>query len=358
MKSYKKKIIIATSGTGGHIYPGIALANEFQNEGYTPIFFISNNIISKKIFEKNKFKYIAFNLIGMPRKFTPKFILFLFKIIITFFKACIIIVQIKPLAVIGMGGYITVPSILAAKILKKKTFIHEQNAIPGIANILLSKIIDKTFISFNSSTQYLSNTILLGCPIRHNIFILSTHKRYFLDKIGFNNTKPIILIFGGSLGSNIINKIAYESFIDLSRNNKVQIIHITGLRNYYEIKNKVQDSHFYKVFSFIHNIGEVYSISDIVICRAGASTIFELQALNKPAIFIPYLKATKNHQYWNAKAIKADYKAIIDETQLTKYRLLKEVFLLNRNRYKKVINSITIKFPQELICKEIIKYIV
>ncbi|MDR0915438.1 MAG: UDP-N-acetylglucosamine--N-acetylmuramyl-(pentapeptide) pyrophosphoryl-undecaprenol N-acetylglucosamine transferase [Endomicrobium sp.] len=360
MNSYKNKIIIATSGTGGHIYPGIALANEFQNKGYIPIFFISNNIVSKSIFKNHNFKYIPFSLIGLPRKFSLKFVFFLFKIILAFFKSIVVIIKLKPIAIIGMGGYISVPIILAAKILRKKTFIHEQNVIPGLANILLSKLIDKTFISFNSSAQYLHNTICLGCPIRNNIFILSINRTDFLCKIGFNDTKPIILIFGGSLGSNLINKIAYETFIDLSKSNKVQIIHVTGLKNYYELKNKVKGNHSYKVFNYIHNIGELYSISDIIICRAGASTIFELQALNKPAILIPYLKATNNHQYWNAQSVKFDNKLIIDETKLTKYKLLKSILYLQRNRNKnQVINNviIKIKLPQELICAEIIGHI-
>jgi UDP-N-acetylglucosamine--N-acetylmuramyl-(pentapeptide) pyrophosphoryl-undecaprenol N-acetylglucosamine transferase len=357
MNNSKNKIIIATSGTGGHIYPGLALANELKNKGYIPIFFISDNIISKKIFKKNKCKYVLFRAIGMPRKFTLKIIFFLVKIIIAFFKAIIVIIQLKPVAIIGMGGYISVPSIFAGKILRKKVFIHEQNAIPGIANILLSKIIDKTFISFNSSKKYLSNTILLGCPIRKDIFVLSGHRNDYLRKIGFSNTVPIILIFGGSLGSTIINTIAYETFIDLSINKKVQIIHITGLKNYYEVKNKVKNNnHFYKVFNYIHNISEMYSISNVVLCRAGASTIFELQVLNKPAILIPYSKATNNHQYWNAQAIKSYNKIIIEETRLTHERLFKAFFYL-KNTNNKVINSKIIQLPQELICKEIIKYL-
>ena len=133
-KKYKN-IIIASSGTGGHIYPGIALAKEFKKNDYNPIFFVTNNEISIEILKNNGFKYIFFNLSGMPRKISFSFVIFLAKLFLSFLKALKYIVILKPLFVIGTGGYISVPVVFAATILKKKTFIHEQNSLPGKANI-------------------------------------------------------------------------------------------------------------------------------------------------------------------------------------------------------------------------------
>lgn len=147
-------IIIASSGTGGHIYPGIALAEEFKSKGYNPVFFISNNATSIKILKNSGFEYIEFNVSGMPGKISFLFITFLVKMKFSFFRALRKIVKLNPLAVVGTGGYMAVPVLFAAKILHKKTFIHEQNAVPGKANILLNKIANKTFINFQSSEKY------------------------------------------------------------------------------------------------------------------------------------------------------------------------------------------------------------
>jgi UDP-N-acetylglucosamine--N-acetylmuramyl-(pentapeptide) pyrophosphoryl-undecaprenol N-acetylglucosamine transferase len=171
-------IIIASSGTGGHIYPGIALAEEFKSKGYNPIFFISNNAASVRILKNSGFEYIEFNVSGMPRKISFLFITFLFKMKLSFLKALRKIVKLNPSAVVGTGGYIAVPILFAAKILHKKIFIHEQNAVPGKANILLNKIAYKTFINFQSSEKYFkkklfSQTILLG-----KIFYQYQKKRY------------------------------------------------------------------------------------------------------------------------------------------------------------------------------------
>ncbi|MDR2817909.1 MAG: UDP-N-acetylglucosamine--N-acetylmuramyl-(pentapeptide) pyrophosphoryl-undecaprenol N-acetylglucosamine transferase, partial [Endomicrobium sp.] len=145
-KDKKKNFIIVASGTGGHIYPGIALAREFQSKGCNPIFFINNNSASLKILNNSGFQYVAFNMVGMPRKFSFSFVVFLVKLKISFFKALKRILYINPAAVIGTGGYLAVPVLFAAKTLGKKIFIHEQNTIPGKANILLNKIADETFV--------------------------------------------------------------------------------------------------------------------------------------------------------------------------------------------------------------------
>ncbi|MDR3253482.1 MAG: undecaprenyldiphospho-muramoylpentapeptide beta-N-acetylglucosaminyltransferase [Endomicrobium sp.] len=353
-----KNIIIASSGTGGHIYPGIALAEEFKNKGYNIIFFIGSNSASIEILKNSGFEYIQFNIFGMPRKISFLFIPFLFKMKFAFFKSVKQIIKIKPLAVIGTGGYIAVPVILAAKILRRKTFIHEQNTIPGRANLLLSRITDKIFISFQSSEKYFKNknTILTAYPIRKDI--LSASREKALQKLKLKNEVFTILIFGGSLGAVKLNCTACETFLDISFKNKIQVIHITGINNYVIIQERVKNNPNYLVFKYMHDIADAYAASSIVICRSGASTIFELKALDKPAILIPYPYATYNHQYWNAKEIEKEKKVIvIEEKNLTKETLINGVYTLKKNT--KINNNIkTInKFPHELIFDRIFKYL-
>jgi UDP-N-acetylglucosamine--N-acetylmuramyl-(pentapeptide) pyrophosphoryl-undecaprenol N-acetylglucosamine transferase len=347
-----RNIIIASSGTAGHIYPGIVLAEEFKKNEYNPILFISNNAVSVEISKNSGFERVLFNISGMPRKISFSFIPFLFKISFSFFKALKQIINTKPLAVIGMGGYIAVPVILAAKILNKRTFIHEQNVLPGKANILLNKITNKTFISFQISEKYFKNknTIFSGYPIRKNLLSLSKEKA--LQEFKFSDKILTILIFGGSIGSAKLNEVACETFSD----SKFQILHITGLKNHTKVLEKIKDNPTYKVFEYMHNINIAYSASDIVVCRAGAGTIFELKALNKPTILVPYPYATGNHQSWNAKEMEKHGKAmVIEDKNLNKESLGKAISALE-NITDKTTGNITI-LPQELIYKEIIKCI-
>lgn len=351
----KNTIIIVSSGTGGHIYPGIALAEEFKNKGYDPIFFISNNPISLKILKNNQFKYIGFNISGMPRKISFKFFVFLIKTKFSFFKALKQIIKLNPLAIIGTGGYMAIPVILAAKILSKKIFIHEQNVIPGKANALLNKIADKTFISLPNFKKNLKNAIISGCPIRKDLLLVSKEKAVLELKL--KNGIFTILVFGGSLGATKFNDIICKVLLDLYIKDKFQVLHIVGSKNYIKIQENVKNNPDYRVFDYMHNIANAYAASNIVICRSGASTILELKALDKPAILVPYPYATNNHQYWNAKEIEKNGKVtIIDEKNLTEENLNKAIYTIKKNIKNNAVKSI-IKFPQELIVNEILKCI-
>jgi UDP-N-acetylglucosamine--N-acetylmuramyl-(pentapeptide) pyrophosphoryl-undecaprenol N-acetylglucosamine transferase len=348
-----KLIIIASSGTGGHIYPGISLAEEFKNKGYKPIFFISDNAISREILKRSGFEYVTFDVFGMPRGITIAFVMFLIKLKLAFLKALKQIIKLKPLAVIGMGGYISIPVIFAAKILHKKNFIHEQNIVPGKANLLLSRVTNKTFISFQSSKVYLNNTFFSGCPIRNDILLASKEKSLLTFK--FLNKIPTVLVFGGSLGAVNLNKTVCETLFDLSIRDEFQVLHVTGCENYAEIEKKVKGISNYRVFRYMHDIGIAYAASDIVICRSGACTIFELEALNKHAVLVPYPYATGNHQYLNAKEIeKKDAVIILEEKNLTKKNLSEVLYVLKRNIKNRGVKNIT-KSSQKLIFEEIMK---
>ncbi|MDR0978271.1 MAG: undecaprenyldiphospho-muramoylpentapeptide beta-N-acetylglucosaminyltransferase [Endomicrobium sp.] len=352
-----KNIIIAASGTGGHIYPGIVLAREFQSKGYNPVFFINNNSTSIKILDNSNFDYILFNMVGMPRKLSFSFTLFLVKLKISFFKALKHIFYIKPAAVIGTGGYVAVPVLFAAKVLGFKTFLHEQNTIPGKANILLSKIADKTFLSFSFSKKYFKNknVIISGCPVRKEIF--GIRRDAALENMGLNSNIFTVLVFGGSLGSSKLNKVASDFFLNFILSNKLQIIHITGEKDFLEVQKVSRSYKNYKVFAYMHDIKYAYAACDIVISRSGAGTVFELMALDKSAILVPYPYATDNHQYWNAKEIEKDGKVVvIEEKNLTMENLLEAVKFLKLNTDSAVLRN-SVKFPQEIIYKEIIKCI-
>ncbi|MDR1696401.1 MAG: undecaprenyldiphospho-muramoylpentapeptide beta-N-acetylglucosaminyltransferase [Endomicrobium sp.] len=351
-----KNIIIAASGTGGHIYPGISLAKEFKDNGYNVTFFISNNEASANIMKNSGFEFITFNLSGMPRGFSIRFFSFAFKLFCSFIKSLKMIYKIKPSAVIGTGGYISVPSVAAAKMLGAKTFLHEQNSLPGAANKLLNRIADMTFISFKGSEKYFARkTFFSGYPVRKDIFSVS--KEEALRKFGFESGVLTLLVFGGSLGALKINETAFEASKELASKEKIQVLHITGSKGYEEINGKVRNLPWYKAFCYMHDIQYAYAASDIAVCRAGAGTVFELKTLNKPAVLIPYPHAADNHQFYNAEEIKKDgFVEVIEEKNLTPESLLSAVKKIKTD----LKNGQTVlrgEFSREIIYGEITKCI-
>ena len=351
-------IIIAASGTGGHIYPGIALAHEMKERGFNPVFFVSDNEASGEIIKNSGFEYIPFNLSGMPRKFSFSFFVFLIKLDFAFFKALKNIMKYKPAAVIGVGGYISVPAVIAAKVLCKKTFIHEQNTIPGIANKFLNRFADKTLVSFKGSEKYFKNKkniVFTGYPVRKEILTVSKEDGCGALKLDKNTFT--VMIFGGSLGAVKLSAAAFEAFGILSEKMKLQVIHITGKKGFDEIKQKSKNESSYKVFDYMHNIANAYAASDVVICRAGAGTVSELLLLGKSAVLIPYPYATDNHQYHNAKEVFQDAKRIIiEEEHMTPENLADAVENLKNCMKADETNSVLTP-PQEIIAEEIIREI-
>ncbi|MDR1941526.1 MAG: undecaprenyldiphospho-muramoylpentapeptide beta-N-acetylglucosaminyltransferase [Endomicrobium sp.] len=349
MESGTKNIIIAASGTGGHIYPGIALALELKNEGFNPVFFVSSNEACAQIMKRSGFEYVLFNLSGMPRRVTPVFIIFLIKLAASFFKALYGILKLKPFAVVGMGGYVSVPAILAAWVLRKKTYIHEQNAIPGKANKILNGFAGATFISFKYSAKFFKkqNIVLSGYPVRREIFDVS--KELACRELGIKRGIFTILVFGGSLGAAKLNETAFKAFYQQAQKGDVQILHIAGAKNYSKMKDAAKDVNNYKVFSYMHDMKYVYGASDAVICRSGAGTVFELKALNKPAVLIPYPYAAENHQLYNAKELSGAL--IIEEKDLTPEKLNAAARSLKQLRPVSDIENRHAVLPQEIMAK-------
>jgi UDP-N-acetylglucosamine--N-acetylmuramyl-(pentapeptide) pyrophosphoryl-undecaprenol N-acetylglucosamine transferase len=350
-----KNIIIAVSGTGGHIYPGICLAQQFQTKGFNPIFWTSKNETALNIVKQSGFNYVPFGFVKMPKIISFTFILFAIKFFLAFIKSLFYLLKLKPVAVIGTGGYIQVPAIFAAKLIRKKTFIHEQNAFPGKANRLLNKFVDKTFISFAQSQKYFSKKVYLsGCPIRKDVF--DANKIDACKSLDLDENKFTIFIFGGSLGAIKINDAAFEAISQLAKQETVQVIHISGQRGFEELSKKAAPLPFYKVKNYMHDIYNAYAACDIIICRAGAGSVFEILALNKPAIFIPLASAADNHQFLNADAVKKDgFIELIEQKDLSPQKLLETIKKLKQAQNKNTPQQKT--FAQDGIVFEIIKVI-
>ena len=306
-----KKILIAVSSTGGHIYPGLAVAKQLQKEGYEILFIgKKNNIISNE-----GYKFYPISAIGLQRKASLKIFNFIIKFIYSVFQSLKILANEKPAIVIGFGGYISFPVILAAWLKNVPSIIHEQNYIPGLANRISVRFVNKICVSFRESEEIFSSdkVILTGNPVREAI--LSIKK----EPSNYAHLPLTCLVFGGSQGSHNINTAIINSVDKLSAlKEKINFIHITGEKDYEIVKNAyLKNGIKSEVYNYLFKIEEAYKKTSFTICRSGAMTISELISLRMPAILIPYPYSTENHQKANAEYLsKNDCSILIEETDI------------------------------------------
>ncbi len=319
------RVVISAGGTGGHIYPALAILRKIkQEEADSEFLYIgTTDRMEKDLIPNLDIPYVGIEIEGFVRKLSPENI----KTLVKFFKArrkCLkIIKEFKPDVVIGAGGYVTGPVIWAGKKLGCKTFIHEQNSVVGLANRYLSKYADKIGVCFESVMSNFppQKVELTGNPCSEQA--LKTPKAN-LEDLGLDKDKKTVLIVMGSQGSKIINEKMIE-YIYGFRNKNYQVIYISG-KNYYEkIKSRVFPPNV-KVFPFIENLPSVMKVVDLMVSRAGASTISEITALGIPTIFIPSPHVTDNHQFKNANdLVEKDAALMLEEASLTKHNFIKQI---------------------------------
>ena len=342
------RVIITAGGTGGHIFPALALINKIKEYSNNEILYIgTHNRMEKEIIPNFKIPYKELEVISLKRKISfiniKAFKLFLNAIK----KSKKIIKEFKPDVVVGFGGYVSAPVLYAAKSLNIPTFIHEQNSIPGLSNKFLGKFATKIGVSFPSSQKYFKNdkVIITGNPRSEEALKTKGIKK---EKLGLKSDKKLVLISLGSLGSASINKELLKGMKSFNNKN-YEVIYITG-KNYYDdiIKNNTFPSNV-KVFPFLDNMLDVMKISDLFISRAGASAISEIIALKLPTIFIPSPYVTNNHQYKNAlELVNQNASLIIEEKNFNSKILIDKIDLLFNNpikleALKKGFNNITFK---------------
>lgn len=339
------RIIITGGGTGGHIYPGISLAKELQKKDKKNeiIFIGSNRGMESEIIPREGYQFFALKVKGIKRKICLEniFTVLLFlNSIISSFK---FIKNIKPDLVIGTGGYVSSSVALVSSIMGIPTFIHEQNAIPGITNQFLSLTSRIVFISFSDSKKYFwrkNKTVCLGNPVREEIW--QGNKEELIKKTGMDSDKKTILVFGGSKGASVINKTFLNclDLIDETVWNRWQILIITGKDDYSKVIEMLTHCKYKKniyALSYLYEMENAYELADLVICRSGATTVAELTAKGLPAILIPYPYATGDHQLYNARNLEDKHAAIIiTQDDLSEKKLSLEItqLLLNEKRIK------------------------
>jgi UDP-N-acetylglucosamine--N-acetylmuramyl-(pentapeptide) pyrophosphoryl-undecaprenol N-acetylglucosamine transferase len=301
------KVIIAAGGTGGHVFPGLAVAEEFKRrDSRAEMVFVGTEYgIESRIIPREGYplKVIrAKGFAGMTAQNKARAIIALFGSVADSLR---IIRSFRPDIVIGAGGYASVAIVMTACFLSIPTMILEQNSIPGLANRILGRFVQAICITCQESMGLFpkEKTYLTGNPVRMNILQGSRESGYAL----FSLQKNIftVFIFGGSLGARSINAAITEALPYLAdMKDKIQFLHQTGADDYEAMRNAYRLHGFSgTVAPFIHEMHDAYAASDLVISRAGATTLAELTALGKPSILIPYPYATGNHQEFNARKL-------------------------------------------------------
>jgi len=325
------KVVIAAAGTGGHINPGIAIANKIKKENKNAqITFIGTSRgLENDLVPRAGYKLKQIEAYGINRKINIQNFKNMLKTLKSFKEARNIIKEIKPDLVIGTGGYICGPTILAAKKYKIPTILHESNAFPGMSVKLLANKVDTVLVGFEDAKVRLSKAkkvIVTGTPSKlRKVQLTDKQKDELKKQYDIKNNLPIVLIFGGSQGAKSINNALIE-IIQSRLNSKYQIIWAVGQKQYDIVReslksiglniNNITNT---KIVPYIYDMEEVMNFADIIISRSGAMTITEVSTVGKPAIFIPFPFATENHQEYNAKVLEnADAAKIILDKDLSK----------------------------------------
>lgn len=340
------RILVSAGGTGGHIFPAIAVIDEIKallpSSESIEVFAIGNpKKIEARIAKERGWDFVPIPMEGFTG-FGLKFFKFFYKTI----KSINIVrelIRTKNIDFgIGTGAYVTYPAGIAMNLEKKPFFLLESNLVPGRANRLLARKASIFFAAFENTKRYLplgveSKFQVLGTPIRKEL-MKQISKHEARTKLNLASEKPTILVFGGSLGARTINQTIYENYPSLIAKG-YQIIWQIG-KNFEADKI---DSPFIKIFEFIEDMATSYAAADIVVSRAGASTIAELAALGKPAILVPYPYATANHQELNARELEAANSAIVVHDSDVHSKLIPAIIELLESASKQESLSINIK---------------
>ncbi|TCS84413.1 undecaprenyldiphospho-muramoylpentapeptide beta-N-acetylglucosaminyltransferase [Tepidibacillus fermentans] len=345
------KVVLSGGGTGGHIYPALAMAKEIKKQVPNAEFLYigSKKGLEKGIVEKAGFSFVEIEITGFKRKLSfdnVKTILRFLKGVQTSKKY---LREFQPDIVIGTGGYVCGPVLYAASKEKIPTIIHEQNVIPGLTNQFLSRFVDVVAISFEGARPYFSNAKrieLTGNPRATEV--VNANPMNGFQALGISPSKRIILFVGGSRGAKAINESFLEVLPSLTQYEDYHFVYVTGEVHYEniqkEIKNRGIDLNQYSnvsIFPFLYNMPEILAATSLIVSRAGASTLAEITALGVPAILIPSPYVTNNHQEKNAKWLEEQGAAkMIREKELNGQLLLETILeMMNEQNREKVVHA-------------------
>lgn len=334
MKNNKPyRLIISGGGTGGHVFPAIAIASSFKaRHPDAEILFIgaSGRMEMKRVPEAG-YKIVGLWISGLQRKFTLANLSFPFKLISSYFKARAIVSEFKPHVVIGTGGYASGPVMLVANRFKIPSLIQEQNSYAGLTNKKLARKASTICVAYPNMEKYFpaNKLVVTGNPVRKDLLGLINKKQEALNFFVFGGKERTLLIIGGSLGAKTLNE-SVLSGLDKLIDAKVQVVWQTGRIYYERIKSQTatKDLRKIRIYDFIKQMDLAYAASDVVISRSGALAISELCIAAKPAILVPSPNVAEDHQTKNAMALVEKEAAILIKDNEARKKLVDEALRL------------------------------
>jgi len=310
-----KSVAILAGGTGGHIYPALAIATELQARGATIVWLGTNYGLEKKIVPKAGIDLRFLSIRGLRGKKWLEKIIFPLRLLLALLQAIVIFRTIRPDVVLGMGGYVAAPGGLAAKILRIPLVLHEQNSVAGKTNLILAHIATKVLQAFPGSFPAKIDAKLTGNPLRRDILQVC-------KQLDTKTTTSIrLLVLGGSQGSMMFNSVM-PGVIKRLQGRCIQVKHISGVRYFAATKQAYAGLDNVQVLSFLDDIASAYTWADLVICRSGALTVTELAAVGLPSILVPFKHAVDDHQTKNADYLVAKKAALsVTENDFTEQKI-------------------------------------
>ncbi|MGQ3678532.1 undecaprenyldiphospho-muramoylpentapeptide beta-N-acetylglucosaminyltransferase [Tenacibaculum discolor] len=356
-------IIISGGGTGGHIYPAIAIANEIK------VRYPEANILfvgAKDKMEMEKVPQAGYEIKGLwisgiQRKLTLKNLMFPFKLLSSLWKAYRIIRKFKPDVAVGTGGFASGPTLMVANRKGIPTLIQEQNSYPGITNRLLGKKAQKICVAYDNLERFFSEEKIIktGNPVRQDLLFIHTKIEEGKDFFELDTSKKTILVLGGSLGARKINQLV-EANLDFFKKQGVQLIWQCG-KLYFEEYKKYDELENVQVHQFLNRMDLAYAAADFIVSRAGASSVSELCIVGKPTIFIPSPNVAEDHQTKNAKSIADKHGAlVVKENELDTFPVVLETLLKDKGKQESLsenINELALPNATSNIVNEIEKLI-
>ncbi len=322
------KVVLAGGGTGGHVIPAIAIAQALKEKYGAEVIFIGtargieNRLVPAAGFELKLIEVGALNRVSAATRLKtmtalPRAIA----------KSWGILRRFRPDVVIGVGGYASGPAMMAAVLRRTPTLIFEPNVIPGFANRIVAPFVTAAAVHFEATSRYFRHSVVTGVPVRHRFFEIPPRDP---------SARPSLLLFGGSQGSHALNQVLTDSLRAIhERVPNLHIVHQTGEKEYEAVaKTYLEVGQSAEVAPFIDNMTAAFANADLLVCRSGASTVAEVTAAGKPAVFVPLPTAADNHQFKNAELLAKNGAALLlEEKDLTPERFTNEVVgLLNDRR--------------------------
>ena len=325
-------ILLSGGGTGGHIYPAIAIANELKhrNPNAKFLFVGANDRMEMEKVPQAGYEIKGLNITGFQRSLSIKNLSFPFKLIQSLYKAKNIIKKFKPNIVIGTGGFASGPTLFMANKKNIPSIIQEQNSYPGITNKLLAKKAQKVCVAYDGLESYFPKEIIIktGNPVRQDLINISKKRDEAIQYFKLDKNIKTLVVLGGSLGARAINETIEKNLKRIQKNN-IQVIWQTG-KLYFDDYKKYNSSDNVQTHAFIKKMDLLYAAADIIVSRAGAGSISELSIVGKPVIFIPSPNVAEDHQTKNALAVtNEDAALMIKENELENFMSVLENLIKN-----------------------------